>query len=135
MKGDRATAFIYKDNKVLMIQRLRKQDEYYVLPGGHVEEGETPEVAVMRELKEETSIEGKFVKKLESFVDKHGRTHHIYLCEYISGEPKLDPNSTEAKAASEGNIYTPMWVAVSKIPDLPIWPDEIGPFLLKYFNI
>ncbi len=134
MIGDRATAFVYKDNKVLMIFRHKNDNEYYVLPGGHVEEGETLAYATTRELLEETSIKADFDKKLFSLIDINGRTHHICLCKYISGVPKLANDSVEVGRASEKNIYNPMWVDVKEIKNLTIWPEQTKDFLIKYFK-
>jgi ADP-ribose pyrophosphatase YjhB (NUDIX family) len=135
MKIERARAIILHNNKILMIQRLRSDSEYYVLPGGKLEEGELPETTVMREIKEETSLDTKFIKKLDSLTDKDGTVHHIYLCEYISGIPELTIDSPEVAEASDGNVYTPMWIDTRHIPTLQIWPAEVKPFLLNYLKI
>lgn len=134
MKGDRATALVLKEDCILMIHRFKDGKEYFVLPGGGVEEGELAEDAVIRELQEETSIQAHLVKKLNSFVSTRGRTHHIFLCEYISGEPALAPDSIEATTGDENNQFIPMWVEKEKIPNLEMWPDEIKPFLIDYFS-
>ena len=134
MKGDRATALVCKDDKVLMIHRLRDGNDYYVLPGGHVEDNEPVEVAVMRELKEETSIEVKLGKKLCSFLDRDGRTHHIYICDYISGTPRLAKGVMELDRTSKNNTYTPVWFDINKIQDISVWPEEEREILLAYFK-
>jgi len=134
MKGDRGTALVSKDNKVLMIFRRKNGSEYHVLPGGHVEEGETDEYATIRELFEETTIIAEVEEKLISFKDANKRTHHIFLCKYISGVPKLAGNSIEVERASENNYYNPMWVDTKEIKNLSIWPDETKNFLIEYFS-
>jgi len=133
MKGDRATALVCRDGKLMMIHRLRAGMEYYVLPGGHVEDGETVEIAVIRELKEETSLDAKLGSKLYSFADKEGRNHHIYSCDYVSGLPKLPPDSIESTRANEGS-HNPLWVDIDEIKGLTIWPTGTRSFLLDYFN-
>ena len=50
-------AIIFKDNKVVLIYRKRDYQEYYVFPGGKVEDGETKEKCVIRECKEELGID------------------------------------------------------------------------------
>jgi len=134
MKGDGARALMCKNKEVLMIHRFRDGLEYYVLPGGHIEEGESAEQALLRELKEETSLDGKVIKKLNSFTAKDGRTHHIYECEYISGIPKLPADSEEAGRSSKDNIYIPMWVGVDKVSELTMWTEETKSVLITYLN-
>ena len=135
MKDDRARALIQNKDDILLIQRNRAGEIYYVLPGGHVEDGEDAESTVLREIKEETSLNVRIIKKLDSLLDKDATTHHIYLCEYISGVPRLATDSPELTKESGVNIYTPMWKSVNEIRDLPMWPDEVKQFLINYFKL
>ena len=58
-------AIIIKDNKLVVLFRRRIRDgkvvEYYSLPGGGLEEGETLEENVLREVNEELGIEIKII--------------------------------------------------------------------------
>lgn len=64
-----AGGIIVKDGKIVTIVRKGIPD----LPKGHIEQGETPEVAALREVKEETGIGNlKIVKELPS-------TWHCYF--------------------------------------------------------
>ena len=134
MPNDRATALVYKDGKVLMIHRLRDGNDYYLLPGGHIENGENEESAVLRELKEETSIEATLGKKLCAFTGEDGRRHHVYLCNYVSGVPILSKDSVELAKSSKDNIYIPMWLDISKLESITTWPKETKSFLIEYFR-
>ncbi len=134
MDISRARAVVIKDNKILLIHRFRAGTEYYVLPGGHIDEGETPEITVMRELKEETSIESTFIKKLDIVIDEDKNTHHIFLCEYISGTPKLAEGSSEVMDTTHENVYIPKWIDLDKVFLVPMWPREVGIFLKGYLQ-
>ena len=135
MKGDRATSLVFKDNQVLMIFRRENGSEYYVLPGGGIEDNETLEYAVIRELSEETSINASFDKKLISIKDDvSGRMNHICLCKYISGAPKLAADSVEVSRTSDKNTYNPMWVDINKIKNLTLFSEQTKNFLVKYFK-
>ena len=56
------------DNIITMFRSKKKDDgtrkEYYVIPGGGVEEGESLEEALIREIKEELGIDIEIVKYL-----------------------------------------------------------------------
>lgn len=54
-----AGVLVDKDRRVLLQQRDRRLEDYplhWALPGGRVEEGETPEIALKRELVEELKL-------------------------------------------------------------------------------
>ncbi len=135
----RAAGILIKDNKLLMIHRFRDGEEYWVLPGGGVEEGEKPEEAVIREIKEETSISAKLKSGSVVFKDSHtlqGETseHKIFKCEYISGEPKLSDDSVEVSKTTENNTYEPMWVDINDIQSLNIKPTKTKEFLISFIK-
>lgn len=101
--------------------------EYETLPGGGVEVGETPEAAVIRELAEETSIKVNSHRLVftEEAGDPFG-TQLIYLCDYVSGEPKLAPDSEEAQINKLGqNLYEPKWVPVESLSALPFVSERL----------
>lgn len=51
-KRIRAVAIIVNDGKVLLMHRINNGKEYHVFPGGGVENSETVEQAVLREVQE-----------------------------------------------------------------------------------
>lgn len=55
-----AGAVIEKDGKVLLVKRNHEPfKDYWCLPGGHIDFGETAEQAIIREVKEETGLSFK----------------------------------------------------------------------------
>ena len=119
----RACAVIVHKEKVLVLWRKFNGKEYFVFPGGGVEENETLENAVIREAFEETSL----IVKVERFLYKLNTPdieNNFYLCSYISGEPKLG-NANEVQEITETNDYKPMWKNISEFPELDFKPQEI----------
>ena len=64
VKRDRGQCLVTRDNKILMIEHRMNGRDFFNLPGGGVEEGETPEEAAIRELGEEALVEGRIIRPL-----------------------------------------------------------------------
>jgi 8-oxo-dGTP diphosphatase len=88
---DVTCAIILRENKILVTQRGEKMSLplKWEFPGGKIEESETAEECIHREIKEEINIEIKLIEKLESKIF-HYETFTInlipFLSEYLSGE-------------------------------------------------
>ena len=100
-------ATIIHENRILLALRGKPPSQgMWGLPGGVVEVGETLEEAVVREIKEETSVDVEPIKLITIFDtirrDKEGRikTHFIlfeYLCKYLGGEVKAASDAPDAR--------------------------------------
>lgn len=132
MKRIRAVAIIVNNGKVLLIHRIRHGKEYYVFPGGGVENGETVKQAVLREVQEETSLEVKIEKLLYHHIYDDKTEQFFYLCRYISGEPKLgDGNEARDMEKSNDNFYDPIWYEIKALPQLLLYPLEIRDWFIE----
>ena len=60
----RSVAIVVRNGKLLMERVFYFGREFYTVPGGGIEQGETPETAVLRELKEECGVDGTIVRPL-----------------------------------------------------------------------
>ncbi|MDO8592041.1 MAG: NUDIX domain-containing protein [bacterium] len=128
----RAVAIVLHNNNLLVMWRKKGDREYYTLPGGGVEPGETVEEAVIREVKEETSLDIKISKQLYQHSYDDGTSQYFYLCDYISGEPQLDSQAVELTKHRNGtNFYKPMWLQVSKLSGTLLYPLEIRDWLIN----
>jgi len=56
INNKRAAGIVIKDNKILLMHRIYKGKEYWVFPGGHLQQGEELAGAAIREILEETTI-------------------------------------------------------------------------------
>lgn len=96
-------ALVVRQGKVLLIRRAREPFKgRHALPGGFVDAGETTEQACLRELKEETGLEGRIVSLLGVYSrpgrDPRGQTVSLlYLVDAPSGTPRA---SDDAEAAA-----------------------------------
>lgn len=110
---------VLRDGNILLMERWRDGLHYFSIPGGGVEGEETPEQTTRREILEETSIQVNVGRKLYKIVMPDA-VHHIFLCEYISGEPHLGPDAPERAHQHTGNRFKPRWVAYEELEDLSL---------------
>lgn len=97
-----------KDLKILLISI--KQGKVWALPKGLVEKNETPQQAALREIREETGIDGKIIDELGEVSywfylegEKYFKTIKYYLVEYINGQitPQWEIDNAEWFKADE----------------------------------
>ncbi|HET7320373.1 MAG TPA: NUDIX domain-containing protein [Candidatus Saccharimonadales bacterium] len=128
-----ARAIIIKDNKIIVTHRNKFGMQYYILPGGGVDYGETPEQALFREMAEEVCVQVANPKLV--FIEDAGEpygTQYIYLCDYVSGEPALHPDSQEAKIHAMGqNLYEPQWIGLAEFATITLRSESIKQAILE----
>lgn len=120
-------AIIIEDGKLLaMFRRKIKKDgsikEYYVIPGGGLEEGETLEENVIRELKEEFNVDIEVVKFLgaEEYDDTIA---NYFLCKIVNGVPKL--GGEELERMTNENYYEVRYINLNEIDSYDINAKDI----------
>ena len=100
-KFDVVAAIIIKDDKYFIAQRNRNKHMglSWEFPGGKVEEGETFEIALKREIKEELNINIAINNKLgeENYKDEKINVKlHYFLCSHTSGAIYLNEHEDSA---------------------------------------
>lgn len=120
--GKAARAIIIEDNKILVMHRSKYGSEYFTLVGGRLNDGETFEQALAREVKEETGLD--VVKARLVFIEEHAAPYneqHIYLCEVAPHEAVAIQDTSEEGYMNkyDMNLHKPLWVEVSHFSGLP----------------
>ncbi|MBE6141476.1 MAG: 8-oxo-dGTP diphosphatase [Erysipelotrichaceae bacterium] len=116
------TCYLIRGDEFLLLYRNKKKNDFnhgkYIGVGSHIEKGETPEMAIDREVKEETNFDivSKELRALiifyfDEFIE------HMYL--YTSKEFK-----GEMKECNEGTLE---WVDYHNFSKIPMWEGD------KYF--
>lgn len=73
-----ASALIIENNKVLLIYHKKLDIQLY--PGGHIEQNETPDEALIREVEEETGLKIEIIsEKDESLADTKNGVSSLHL--------------------------------------------------------
>src|SRR3989338_4472973 len=114
-------AIIIQDEKLLVMQRDKYGSKYFTLVGGGIDEGETPEQALLREVKEETglSVTAQILVFKEELATPYA-TQYIYLCDIVPGDKVAIGEATEEDKLNKlgVNIHAPMWVSKSAFSTL-----------------
>lgn len=104
---------------------------YAVLPGGHVEQGESHEQTALRELREETSLEGRIERLL--WTGLHGdRPASYFLITDLVGTAVL--SGEDAEASCPDNHRELAWVTADEFERLNLRPEEIRPSLAEFLE-
>ncbi|MFA5386190.1 MAG: NUDIX hydrolase [Candidatus Paceibacterota bacterium] len=84
-------AIVKKGKEILMVRRrIKEGDLYWQFPGGALENNESEQQAVEREVFEEANIKCKAIKKLgERLHPTTSKLISYWVCEYVSGEIKV----------------------------------------------
>ena len=107
-------AIVFKDGNVLLVRRGQAPSEgLWSIPGGKVELGESLQIAVEREIFEETGITINAGKPVYTFDliehDDIGRVKYHYvivdlIAEYVEGEIQAGDDAIDARWVSPGEI-------------------------------
>ncbi len=116
-----ARAILIHSGEVLLVRRQRLGDEYYVLPGGGIEAGETAYDACRREILEETGLEMPGLCSVDTSQALEQSTR-VYWAKVESQEVQL--GGLEASRSSEDNRYELVWVAAETVAELELRPAE-----------
>jgi 8-oxo-dGTP diphosphatase len=114
--------YIEKDNKILLLHRTKKEDDIHegkwIGVGGKIEQGETPEECIIREVKEETGLIIKSpnlngVMTFPKFKDNEDWYVFLFTANDFEGE---------LIECNEGDLK---WVEKSKVLDMPTWEGDL----------
>ena len=121
-------AIIRKGDKIFATQRgYGDFKDWWEFPGGKMEEGETPEAALIREIKEELSTDisvDKFLYTVDYDYPKFHLTMHCFMCSLVTDALHL--NEHEASK----------WLDVEAIHSVNWLPadEAILPLIIKELN-
>lgn len=143
MRIPRAVAVVVDGSRVLVIKRYLRHENasacvmcedgghtgpecsghrYSVLPGGHVEDGESAEQAALRELAEETTLSAR-VGRLLWTGEHNGRPATYFLMADVVGAPVL--SGPEAAEHGASNSFELRWATAGQLDALGLHPASV----------
>ncbi len=106
--------------------------EYYVFPGGGLEENETYEEGVAREVYEEFGIKVEVKEQIFTRKINDETFEYIYKCEYVSGilGTGTGPEFSNNPKYKDRGEYIPEIVSKNDIKNIRLLPEEFAKQLL-----
>lgn len=108
----KAAIFNSNHDKILVIHMVQKND--WGLPGGHIEESESPDDAMSRELVEECGLRSDNLVHKDFFIHSNGKIILAYIGEVNDMNLKSEQNELEG---------IPKWITKSEFQTIQIEPN------------
>ncbi|TNJ68124.1 NUDIX hydrolase [Paenibacillus hemerocallicola] len=96
MKHMLASGLVIRDGRFLMVKQNKHGRIFWNFPGGHIEQGEIPEEACIREIEEETGYRVSIEECVSASPGKH-----VFIARIISGNMKLEDKLLDIAWVSE----------------------------------
>lgn len=138
-RRQRAAAVLIEGESIALIERhwdKRDPPHYFVFPGGGIEEGETPEQAIIREMREELGVGVEplqLIARVE-FPDAimGPSLQHFFHVKIVGGEFGTGEWGPESRAADQGGTYAARWVPIQDLKSINVYPREIADHVTRY---
>jgi len=129
----RVNVLVRNNNKFVLIFRHKNNEDYYAIPGGGIEVGETPEVAAKREVDEELGLQLKNTK-LVSEIKTETRHHFNFLSE--TNDTKINVTGPELKHLNmTEDLFRPEWHTKDSFRrDIEIYPESGREMFNEFLN-
>jgi len=129
----RVSVLVINKDKFVLIFRHKNNEDYYAIPGGGIEVGETPEVSARREVDEELGL-SLYNLKLISEVRTDVRHDFNFLSETDDTEINVTGPEVKHLNMSE-DLFKPEWHTKESFRrDIKIYPESAREMFNDYIN-
>ena len=111
----RAQGIVHRGQQILMAKHRFDGDEWWCLPGGGIEPGESPQQAALRELEEECCVVGKILRQTNHSVDGRGIECVTFLIDIGDQVPHM---GSDPEFSGDVQILVDLrWLTLAEIPE------------------
>ena len=131
----RAGVILFSGDRIALIERVKRDRTYYVVPGGGLRDGEYSEQAARREAYEELGVSVR-LERLLAIVERveRERVYHLqlnYLATQTGGEFGHGGGEEYSRAAAHGS-YRPLWFPLEGLHSVRVYPRTLLSFLAEH---
>jgi mutT/nudix len=126
------------NDKIVLIHRIKTKDDgtvrdYYVTPGGKIEENESHDEALRREIKEELGIEIEIKNLCLELDDRdyNDSFQYFYNCNYKAGELGTGDGPEFTDKENYKGVFEIVLVDKKEISKLNLVPEKIKEILVN----
>jgi len=100
-----ASVFVFGKSKKKILLIKRRDIPIWVIPGGGIEKGETPEEAAIREAKEESGFDIKLIRKVAEYTHiGSNKKNHLFEAEVIGGKATINSEASAVEFFDVDNL-------------------------------
>lgn len=128
-------AIIIQNNNILLIHRVKNNKEYWVFPGGGLEETDSSqEEGLKRECIEELGVDvqvGKFIK--QRMYDEN-QVDLFYECNIVGGVVGTGKGPEYDRDVSISGVYKVEWIQIKDLSRMNVFPVEIRDLVIENYG-
>lgn len=126
----RAGGILIEEDKLALIERRRADRHYFSFPGGGVDEGETYEQAVVREMYEELGLHVKVIRKIAE-VRFNEKMQYYFLVEKTGGEFGSGTGEEYGTYNPAYGTYLPLWLPLAELRNYNVLPQQLADLVFR----